>query len=37
MRVRMNPGHSTETPILRGASSTRSPSDRATTPYLLTL
>src|SRR5580704_4103114 len=33
----MAPGHSTDTPIPRGASSRRSPSDSATTPYLETL
>src|SRR5215510_5095977 len=33
----MNPGHSTDTPIPRGASSSRSPSDSATTPYFETL
>src|ERR1700730_16797940 len=33
----MTPGHSTDTPIPRGASSRRSPSDSATTPYLETL
>src|SRR3984893_11077430 len=33
----MNPGHSTDTPIPRGASSRRRPSDSATTPYLETL
>src|SRR6516165_1575311 len=32
----MTPGHKTDTPIFRGASTSRSPSDRATTPYLLT-
>jgi hypothetical protein len=35
--VRMKPGHSTDTPIPRGASLTRSPSERPTTPYLVTL
>ena len=35
--VRIKPGHSTETPMPRGASSTRRPSDSATTPYLVTL
>jgi len=35
--VRMKPGHSTDTPIPRGASSRRRPSDSATTPYLVTL
>jgi len=35
--VRTKPGHRTETPMPRGASSTRKPSERATTPYLLTL
>src|SRR5258706_12243169 len=33
----MTPGHSTDTPIPRGASSRRRPSDSATTPYLETL
>src|SRR5712671_4689849 len=33
----MNPGHSTDTPIPRGASSRRRPSDSATTRYLETL
>ena len=37
MLVRMKPGQSTETPILRGASSTRRPSESETTPYLVTL
>src|SRR5258708_39662791 len=32
----MTPGHRTDTPIFRGASTFRSPSDSATTPYLLT-
>jgi hypothetical protein len=35
--VRMKPGHSTETPIPWGASLTRSPSERATTPYSVTV
>src|SRR6476646_7561124 len=35
--VRTNPGHSTDTPIPRGANSLRKPSERATTPYLDTL
>src|SRR5208282_3348774 len=35
--VRMNPGHSTDTPIPRWASSPRNPSERATTPYFDTL
>ena len=34
--VRMMPGHRTDTPIPFGASTLRSPSDSATTPYLLT-
>src|SRR5262245_9937156 len=34
--VRIKPGHRTDTPIPRGASVWRSPSDSATTPYLLT-
>src|SRR6478736_3830143 len=34
---RKAPGHSTDTPIPRGASSRRRPSDSATTPYLETL
>ena len=34
--VRTTPGHNTDTPIFRGASAVRSPSDRATTQYLLT-
>src|SRR6185437_7162495 len=33
----MVPGHRTDTPIPRGASSRRRPSDSATTPYLETL
>ena len=37
MLVRMNPGQRTDTPMPRGPSSLRSPSDNATTPYLLTL
>ena len=35
--VRTKPGQRTETPIPRGANSRRKPSERATTPYLLTL
>src|SRR5215471_12452738 len=35
--VRMKPGHSTDTPMPRGASVMRIPSDNATTPYLDTL
>src|SRR5215467_10503313 len=35
--VRTMPGHRTDTPIARGASVTRSPSDSATTPYFVTL
>src|SRR5262245_57391362 len=37
MLVRMKPGQRTDTPMPRGPSSLRSPSDSATTPYLLTL
>jgi hypothetical protein len=37
IRVRMKPGHSTDTLIPRGASVTRSASERATTPYLVAL
>src|SRR5579864_3807028 len=34
--VRTKPGHRTDTPIARGARTLRSPSESATTPYLLT-
>src|SRR5689334_14424205 len=34
--VRTKPGHRTDTPIPRVASTARNPSDSATTPYLLT-
>src|SRR5471032_3014796 len=35
--VRMKPGQRTDTPIPRGARDVRKPSDRATTPYFVTL
>ncbi len=37
MRVRTQPGQSTDTPMPSGASVGRMPSDSATTPYLVTL